>query len=74
MHVHMYEIDGVVLFFVLLNNLHIFLTFQQRQKSREQNFNSFLSDLEAKYSKTGGKSQKAKRGKKWKVYKFGYSR
>lgn len=34
---------------------------QQRQKSREQNFNSFLSDLEAKYSKKSGKS---KRGKK----------
>ncbi|KAE8280786.1 DnaJ-like protein subfamily C member 9 [Larimichthys crocea] len=34
---------------------------QQRQKSREQNFNSFVSDLEAKYSK---KSGKAKRGKK----------
>jgi len=37
---------------------------QQRQKSREQNFNSFLSDLEAKYSKPSGKSQKSKRGKK----------
>uniref|UniRef100_A0A3Q3WE67 DnaJ homolog subfamily C member 9 n=1 Tax=Mola mola TaxID=94237 RepID=A0A3Q3WE67_MOLML len=34
---------------------------QQRQKSREKNFNSFLSDLEAKYSKKSGKS---KRGKK----------
>ncbi|KAM8738775.1 dnaJ homolog subfamily C member 9 [Acanthopagrus schlegelii] len=34
---------------------------QQRQKSREQNYNSFLSDLEAKYSKKSGKS---KRGKK----------
>lgn len=34
---------------------------QQRQKSREQNFNSFLSDMEAKYCK---KSGKAKRGKK----------
>ncbi|XP_047459809.1 dnaJ homolog subfamily C member 9 [Mugil cephalus] len=37
---------------------------QQRQKSREQNFNSFLSDLEAKYAKKTPKSQKAKRGKK----------
>lgn len=37
---------------------------QQRQKSREQNFNSFLSDLEAKYSKTGGKASKGKKGKK----------
>ncbi|KAM9847896.1 dnaJ homolog subfamily C member 9 [Aulostomus maculatus] len=37
---------------------------KQRQKSREQNFNSFLSDLEAKYSKPSGKSQKSKRGKK----------
>lgn len=36
---------------------------QQKQKSREQNFNSFLSDLEAKYSKTSGKSQKARRKK-----------
>ncbi|XP_030011824.1 dnaJ homolog subfamily C member 9 [Sphaeramia orbicularis] len=35
---------------------------KQRQKSREQNFNSFLSDLEAKYSKKSG--GKAKRGKK----------
>lgn len=37
------------------------LFFQQRQKSREKNFNSFLSDLEAKYSKS---SSKPKRGKK----------
>ncbi|XP_054655048.1 dnaJ homolog subfamily C member 9 [Dunckerocampus dactyliophorus] len=37
---------------------------KQRHKSREQNFNSFLSDLEAKYSKKSGKSQKAQRGKK----------
>ncbi|KAM4607337.1 dnaJ homolog subfamily C member 9-like [Polymixia lowei] len=37
---------------------------KQRQKSREQNFNSFLSDLEAKYSKKGGKPQKGGRGKK----------
>ncbi|XP_031164009.1 dnaJ homolog subfamily C member 9 [Sander lucioperca] len=37
---------------------------KQKQKSREQNFNSFLSDLEAKYSKKGGKSQRGKRGKK----------
>uniref|UniRef100_A0A3B4UWJ1 DnaJ homolog subfamily C member 9 n=1 Tax=Seriola dumerili TaxID=41447 RepID=A0A3B4UWJ1_SERDU len=34
---------------------------KQRQQSRENNFNSFLSDLEAKYSKKSGKS---KRGKK----------
>ncbi|XP_028982852.1 dnaJ homolog subfamily C member 9 [Betta splendens] len=33
---------------------------KEKQKSREQNFNSFLSDLEAKYSKKGGKA----RGKK----------
>ncbi|KAK2824463.1 hypothetical protein Q5P01_021638 [Channa striata] len=37
---------------------------QQRQKSREHNFNSFLSDLEAKYSKKSGNSQRGKRGKK----------
>ncbi|XP_029926235.1 dnaJ homolog subfamily C member 9 [Myripristis murdjan] len=37
---------------------------KQRQKSREQNFNSFLSDLEAKYSKKSGKAQKGQRGKK----------
>ncbi|XP_053188700.1 dnaJ homolog subfamily C member 9 [Scomber japonicus] len=37
---------------------------QQRQKSREQSFNSLLSDLEAKYAKPSGKSQKSKRGKK----------
>ncbi|KAA8583630.1 hypothetical protein FQN60_014838 [Etheostoma spectabile] len=36
---------------------------KQKQKSREQNFNSFLSDLEAKYSKKSGKSQRGKRGK-----------
>ncbi|XP_022054044.1 dnaJ homolog subfamily C member 9 [Acanthochromis polyacanthus] len=34
---------------------------KQKQKSREQNFNSFLSDLEAKYAK---KTPKGKRGKK----------
>lgn len=38
---------------------------QQKQKSREQNFNSFLSDLEAKYSKKSGKAQRGQRGKKW---------
>ncbi|CAK6953037.1 dnaJ homolog subfamily C member 9 [Scomber scombrus] len=37
---------------------------KQRQKSREQSFNGLLSDLEAKYCKPSGKSQKAKRGKK----------
>ncbi|XP_019952654.1 dnaJ homolog subfamily C member 9 [Paralichthys olivaceus] len=37
---------------------------KQKQKSREQNFNSFLSDLEAKYSKKSGKSQRGGRGKK----------
>ncbi|KAG7501381.1 hypothetical protein JOB18_047990 [Solea senegalensis] len=37
---------------------------KQKQKSREQNFNSFLSDLETKYAKTSGKSQKGRRGKK----------
>lgn len=36
---------------------------QQRQKSREQGFNSFLSDLEAKYSKKG-KAASGKKGKK----------
>ncbi|KAJ8264438.1 hypothetical protein GJAV_G00149150 [Gymnothorax javanicus] len=36
---------------------------QQRQKSRERGFNSFLSDLEAKYSKKG-KATSGKRGKK----------
>ncbi|XP_029962265.1 dnaJ homolog subfamily C member 9 [Salarias fasciatus] len=34
---------------------------QKKQKSREQNFNSFLSDLEAKYTK---KSTKGRKGKK----------
>ncbi|XP_034040483.1 dnaJ homolog subfamily C member 9 [Thalassophryne amazonica] len=37
---------------------------KQKQASREQNFNSFLSDLEAKYSKTSGKSKKGQEGKK----------
>ncbi|XP_069549005.1 dnaJ homolog subfamily C member 9 [Brachyistius frenatus] len=37
---------------------------QQRQKAREQNFNSFMSDLEAKYSQKSEKPQKSKRGKK----------
>lgn len=41
-------------------NGHV-LFFQQRQKARENHFNTFLSDLEAKYSKT---SSKPKRGKK----------
>ncbi|KAJ8404765.1 hypothetical protein AAFF_G00331520 [Aldrovandia affinis] len=36
---------------------------KQRQKSREQGFNSFLSDLEAKYSKKG-KATSGKKGKK----------
>ncbi|XP_077586029.1 dnaJ homolog subfamily C member 9 [Stigmatopora nigra] len=35
---------------------------KQKHASREKNFNSFLSDLEAKYAKKGGKS--SKRGKK----------
>ncbi|XP_057704622.1 dnaJ homolog subfamily C member 9 [Corythoichthys intestinalis] len=35
---------------------------KQKHASREKNFNSFLSDLEAKYCKKGGKS--SKRGKK----------
>ncbi|XP_068597334.1 dnaJ homolog subfamily C member 9 [Brachionichthys hirsutus] len=34
---------------------------QQRQKSREKNFNSFVSDLEAKYSKKSGKPKRAKK-------------
>ncbi|XP_023686817.1 dnaJ homolog subfamily C member 9 [Paramormyrops kingsleyae] len=37
---------------------------KQRQKSREQGFDSFLSDLEAKYSKKGGKASAGKKGKK----------
>ncbi|XP_041722301.1 dnaJ homolog subfamily C member 9 [Coregonus clupeaformis] len=37
---------------------------KQKQKSREQNFNSFLSDLEAKYSKKGGKAKAGGKGKK----------
>ncbi|XP_028323857.1 dnaJ homolog subfamily C member 9 [Gouania willdenowi] len=37
---------------------------KQKQKSREQNFNSFLSDLEAKYSKKSTKSQSGRKGKK----------
>ncbi|XP_034093920.1 dnaJ homolog subfamily C member 9 [Gymnodraco acuticeps] len=36
---------------------------QQKQKSREQNFNSFLSDLETKYSKKS-EPQKGKKSKK----------
>nr|XP_040034131.1 dnaJ homolog subfamily C member 9 [Gasterosteus aculeatus aculeatus] len=36
---------------------------QQKQKSREKNFTSFLSDLEAKYSKKSG-AKRGKRGKK----------
>ncbi|XP_074502321.1 dnaJ homolog subfamily C member 9 [Sebastes fasciatus] len=36
---------------------------KQKQKSREQNFNGFLSDLEAKYAKKSG-AKKGKRGKK----------
>ncbi|XP_063048267.1 dnaJ homolog subfamily C member 9-like [Engraulis encrasicolus] len=36
---------------------------QQRQKSREQGFNSFLADLEAKYAKPG-KAKGAKKSKK----------
>ncbi|MBN3311305.1 dnaJ homolog subfamily C member 9 [Amia ocellicauda] len=37
---------------------------QKRQKSREQGFNSFLANLEEKYSKKGGKGGAAKKGKK----------
>ncbi|KAG9341835.1 hypothetical protein JZ751_018559 [Albula glossodonta] len=37
---------------------------KQRQKSRELGFDSFLSNLEAKYSKKGGKVSSGKRGKK----------
>ncbi|CAL8299022.1 unnamed protein product [Merluccius merluccius] len=37
---------------------------KQRKQSREQNFNSFLSDLEAKYSKKGGSSRKGGKAKK----------
>ncbi|XP_061546128.1 dnaJ homolog subfamily C member 9 [Phyllopteryx taeniolatus] len=40
----------------------LMMMIKQRHASREQNFNSFLSGLEAKYSKKGGKS--SKRGKK----------
>lgn len=55
---HVYERDGQLDFHLMNVNI---MFFQQRQKSRENNFNSFLSDLEAKYSKT---SSKPKRGKK----------
>lgn len=37
---------------------------KQKQQSREQNFNSFLSDLEAKYSKKTPKPKKGSKGKK----------
>ncbi|MBN3286402.1 DNJC9 protein, partial [Polyodon spathula] len=37
---------------------------QKRQKSREQETNSFLTDLEAKYCKKGGKGSAGKKGKK----------
>ncbi|KAM9365390.1 dnaJ homolog subfamily C member 9 [Pholidichthys leucotaenia] len=37
---------------------------KKRQQSRESNFNSFLSDLEAKYSQKNAKSQRGKKGKK----------
>lgn len=37
---------------------------QKNQQSRERNFNSLLSDLEAKYSQKGTKPQKGKRAKK----------
>ncbi|XP_037128565.1 dnaJ homolog subfamily C member 9 [Syngnathus acus] len=40
----------------------LMMMIKKKHSSREQNFNSFLSDLEAKYSKKGGKS--SKRGKK----------
>lgn len=39
---------------------NLVMMLKQRQKSREQGFNSFLADLEAKYSKPG-KSKAAKR-------------
>uniref|UniRef100_A0A1A7YN69 DnaJ homolog subfamily C member 9 n=1 Tax=Iconisemion striatum TaxID=60296 RepID=A0A1A7YN69_9TELE len=37
---------------------------KQKQQSREKNFNSFLSDLEAKYSKKVSKPPKGKKAKK----------
>lgn len=37
---------------------------KQKQQSREKNFNSFLSDLEAKYSKKSTKPQKGKKARK----------
>lgn len=37
---------------------------QKRQKSREQETDSFLADLEAKYCKKGGKGRAGKKGKK----------
>lgn len=56
--------SGEGFFFLVIlpvsNHPDIFI-FQQRQKSREQNFNSFLSDLEAKYSKNSGKSKRVKK-------------
>ncbi|KAM8852294.1 dnaJ homolog subfamily C member 9 [Synchiropus picturatus] len=42
----------------------LMMMIQQKQSSREQNFNSFLSDLEAKYSKKSAPSKKTKKGKK----------
>ncbi|CAN9499657.1 unnamed protein product [Ophioblennius macclurei] len=43
------------------DNNSLVMMLQQKQKSREKNFNSFLSDLEAKYAK---KSPKGRKGKK----------
>lgn len=68
-HTHMYEIvKGLFVCFSLSNHPFI-LIFQQKQKSREQNFNGFLSDLEAKYAKKSG-AKKGKRGKKWEAYRL----
>jgi len=58
-------IPAVPVFFFPLNaDFHLSFLLQQRQQSREKNFNSFLSDLEAKYSKKSPKPQKGKKGKK----------
>uniref|UniRef100_A0A8C6LYZ9 DnaJ homolog subfamily C member 9 n=1 Tax=Nothobranchius furzeri TaxID=105023 RepID=A0A8C6LYZ9_NOTFU len=51
-----------VLSFILISCLCFVL--QQKQQSREKNFNSFLSDLEAKYSKKVSKPPKGKKAKK----------
>lgn len=51
--------------FCLVGLTLISFTFlQKNQQSRERNFNSLMSDLEAKYSQKGTKPQKGKKAKK----------